>query len=134
MLRCLQQAVEIESPSRSKVDVDRMARFFAKEFERCQGRVQVLDHRKVGSAVLADFFAPSARTRDRAIMLIGHTDTVWDRGMLARMQFRICGGLVYGPGILDMKSGIVCGMWAIRALQFRICGGLVYGPGILDMK
>ena len=132
MLRCLQQAVEIESPSQSKPDVDRMARFFAREFKRCHGKVRILDHKKAGSAVLADFFAPAGKRstgkgpvrkgparkgNDKPIMLLGHLDTVWDRGTLARMPFRIRGGRAYGPGILDMKSGIVCGLWAIRALQ-----------------
>jgi glutamate carboxypeptidase len=122
MLRCLQEAVEIESPSQSKPDVDRMARFFAREFKRCHGKVRILDHKKAGSAVLAEFFAPAGKrsTRkghDKPIMLLGHLDTVWDRGTLARMPFRIRGGRAYGPGILDMKSGIVCGLWAIRALQ-----------------
>src|SRR5437762_6783350 len=82
MLLCLRQAVVIESPSHSKVDVDRMARFFARQFERCQGKVRILSHRSAGSAVQADFFAQSANRKD-PILLLGHTDTVWDRGALA---------------------------------------------------
>jgi glutamate carboxypeptidase len=116
MLLCLRQAVEIESPSHSKSDVDRMAQFFANELERCHGEVRILAHRSAGSAVRADFFAQGGSRRD-AILLLGHTDTVWDRGTLAHMPFRVRGGRAYGPGILDMKSGIVCGLWAIRALQ-----------------
>ncbi|MEJ2009542.1 MAG: M20 family metallopeptidase [Acidobacteriota bacterium] len=53
----------------------------------------------------------------KPILLIGHLDTVWPKGTLARMPFRIRGGRAYGPGILDMKSGIVLGLAAIRALQ-----------------
>ncbi len=33
------------------------------------------------------------------------------------MPFRIRKGRAYGPGILDMKSGLVCGLWAVRALR-----------------
>jgi glutamate carboxypeptidase len=50
-------------------------------------------------------------------LLLGHLDTVWDIGTLRRMPFRIRDGRAYGPGVYDMKSGIVCGLWAVRALQ-----------------
>ena len=115
LLRCLRQAVEIESPTGSKADVDRCARFFAGEFKRLHGRVNILSHSTAGSGVVAEFW-PEKRGH-KPILMLGHTDTVWDVGTLARMPFRIRNGRAYGPGILDMKSGIVCGLWAIRALQ-----------------
>jgi glutamate carboxypeptidase len=51
------------------------------------------------------------------VLLLGHIDTVWDVGTLKTMPFHTRGGRAYGPGIFDMKSGIVCGLWAIRALR-----------------
>jgi len=107
--------VEIESPSNSKSGVDRLAVFFAREFERRHGRARVLPHPKVGSAVCAEFWGPLRG--QKSILLLGHLDTVWGIGTLAQMPFRIRAGRAYGPGILDMKSGIVCGLWAIQALQ-----------------
>lgn len=115
MLRCLRQAVEIESPSHSKADVGRLAGFFAREFRRRRGKVRILRHPTAGSSVVAEFWGQ--RRRQKPILLLGHLDTVWDLGTLKRMPFRIRNGRAYGPGILDMKSGIVCGLWAIRALQ-----------------
>ncbi|HET7101530.1 MAG TPA: M20 family metallopeptidase, partial [Terriglobia bacterium] len=53
----------------------------------------------------------------KPILLIGHHDTVWPKGTLARMPFRVQGGRAYGPGVLDMKSGIVLMIAAVRALQ-----------------
>lgn len=119
LLRCLRRAVEIESPSRSKPSVDRMAEFFAREFRRCHARVRVLPHRTAGSAVLAELWSGGRGrgSRRKAILVLGHLDTVWDVGTLERMPFRIANGRAYGPGIFDMKSGIVCGLWAVRALQ-----------------
>ena len=120
MLRCLRRAVEIESPTSSKPHVDRMAGYFAQEFERCHGNVRLLKHPTVGQAVVAEFWGKSAVAHARQrkpILLLGHLDTVWDAGTLARMPFRIIKGRAYGPGVLDMKSGIVCGLWAIRTLQ-----------------
>lgn len=119
MLDCLRKSVEIESPSNSKAAVDRLAAYFARQFRRAGARVQLLNHRTAGSAVVAEFFSRRAASERRArpILLLGHLDTVWDLGTLERMPFRIRGGRAYGPGILDMKSGIVCGLWAIRALR-----------------
>ncbi len=115
LLRCLRQAVEIESPTHSKPDVDRLASFFADEFSRDRARVRLLTHSKAGSALCAEFW--SARRGGKPILILGHLDTVWGVGTLARMPFRIRRGRAYGPGILDMKSGLVCGLWAIRALR-----------------
>ena len=115
LLHCLQQAVEIESPSQNKTAVDRMAEFFAREFKKSGAKVRVMSHPTAGSAVAAEFWGP-ARGK-KPVLLLGHLDTVWDVGTLAGMPFRVKGGHAYGPGIYDMKSGIVCGLWAVRALQ-----------------
>jgi len=115
MLRCLRQAVEIESPSGSKANVDRMAAFFASEFKRRQGNVQVLPHPSAGAAVCAEFWGGIRGLKP--VLLLGHHDTVWDLGTIRKMPFRVRNGRAYGPGVLDMKSGLVCGLWAIRALQ-----------------
>jgi glutamate carboxypeptidase len=48
--------------------------------------------------------------------VLGHLDTVWDTGTLVEMPFQVREGHAYGPGIYDMKSGIVCGLWAVQAL------------------
>jgi glutamate carboxypeptidase len=120
MMGCLKRAVEIESPTSSKPHVDRMAAFFSREFMRAHGNVKVLKHATAGSGVLAEFFGNAKKAhgdRRKPILLLGHIDTVWDVGTLDRMPFRVLKGRAHGPGILDMKSGIVIGLWAIRALQ-----------------
>jgi len=119
MLRCLEAAVKIESPTFSRPDVDRMAAFFADRFRKEHGKVRVLRHGTAGSAVLGEFWGEKRRGA-KPILILGHLDTVWETGTLQRMPFRMRGGRAYGPGIFDMKSGIVCGLWAIRAL--RACG------------
>jgi glutamate carboxypeptidase len=107
--------VEIESPTNSKAGVDRLARFFAGEMRRLKGEVGILRHPTAGSSVRAKFWG--SRRNKKAILLLGHLDTVWDVGTLAHMPFQIRHVRAYGPGIFDMKSGIVCGLWAIRALR-----------------
>jgi glutamate carboxypeptidase len=124
MLRCLERAVEIESPTCSKAGIDRLAEFFAREFRRRNGNVRVLGHRTAGSSVWAEFWGEKRGTKP--VLLLGHLDTVWDVGTLKRMPFRIRRGRAYGPGVFDMKSGIVCGLWAVRALQ--ACGAQPASP------
>jgi glutamate carboxypeptidase len=111
---CLRQAVEIESPSQNKAAIDGMASFFAKEFSQRGGNAQLLSHSTAGSAVVAEFWAGARGAKP--ILLLGHLDTVWEIGTLAEMPFQIREGRAYGPGIYDMKSGIVCGLWALQAL------------------
>jgi glutamate carboxypeptidase len=50
------------------------------------------------------------------LLIVGHVDTVYARGAAAARPFQIRGGLASGPGIIDMKSGVLMGMYAIRAL------------------
>ena len=114
LMRCLRHAVEIESPSQDKAAIDRMANFFAREFSTRGAKVQVLDHPTAGSAVKAEFWKGASGTKP--ILLLGHLDTVWETGTLAEMPYQVRNGRAYGPGIYDMKSGVVCGLWAVQAL------------------
>ena len=129
-MKLLREAVEMESPTYSRPDIDRLGRFFAREFRRHHAKVSLIENSTTGAALAAEFWSgrfagvtgQRAGKREKTgeqkpILLLGHHDTVWPKGTLARMPFRIRGGRAYGPGILDMKSGIVLGLAAIRALQ-----------------
>jgi glutamate carboxypeptidase len=129
-MKLLREAVEMESPTYSRPDIDRLARFLAREFRRHHGKVSLIENSTTGAGLVAEFWG-GARAADprrsdgkgetsnsqKPILLIGHHDTVWPKGTLARMPFRVNGGRAYGPGVLDMKSGIVLGLAAVRALQ-----------------
>jgi glutamate carboxypeptidase len=51
------------------------------------------------------------------VLLIGHLDTVFEAGTAAERPFRIEGGVAHGPGVTDMKSGLLAGLYAIEALR-----------------
>jgi glutamate carboxypeptidase len=114
LMSCLRQAVEIESPSQNPEAIDRIADFFAQAFREQGADVQLLHHKTAGSALVADCWAGASSAK--SILLLGHLDTVWEMGTLTDMPFQIRDGRAYGPGIYDMKSGIVCGIWALKAL------------------
>jgi glutamate carboxypeptidase len=51
------------------------------------------------------------------LLLLGHVDTVWPRGTLAHMPFRLDGDRAYGPGVYDMKGGLVVLLEALRRAE-----------------
>lgn len=53
---------------------------------------------------------------DRPVLLLGHYDTVWPTGTLDQWPFRRDGDRITGPGVFDMKAGLVQAVWALKAL------------------
>lgn len=60
------------------------------------------------------------------LLLIGHMDTVFEPGTAAERPFRIDEGIARGPGVTDMKGGLVAGLYAMRAVvESSTTGGRV---------
>jgi glutamate carboxypeptidase len=57
------------------------------------------------------------RKKTGQILVLGHSDTVWPLGTLRGMPFRRSKGRLFGPGIFDMKAGIVFFLFAVQALR-----------------
>src|ERR1700678_1349655 len=106
--------VECESPSHDRMAVDRMTDLAAGVFSE-YGTVKRLNGGQYGRHLRCEFRLPG-RKRDGAILILGHTDTVWPCGTLRSMPFRRSGGRLWGPGVLDMKSGLVFCAFAVHAL------------------
>ncbi len=114
MLRDLREFVERESPSTDKARADAFARFLAGRAEHLTGgEVKVVSQDDWGDHLLLRV----GGGEDPSILLVGHYDTVWPAGTLGSMPFRLEGECAYGPGVFDMKCGLVQGLWAIRALH-----------------
>ncbi len=111
--QALRALVEIESPSHDKASVDGAVRFTAAEFEKLGGKVRLHRQKNSGDVLQIDF---AGAGRDR-LLLLGHLDTVWELGTLAKMPWRESAGKIHGPGIFDMKFGVVQMLFAIRILQ-----------------
>ena len=67
------------------------------------------------------------------VLLIGHLDTVWRVGTLARWPFEVRDGRATGPGVFDMKAGVVQLLFALAALEpptaSRSCSRPTRRPG-----
>jgi len=114
MLETLKRMVEIESPSDNKAAVDQLGQLLAQEFARIGGKVTVDPQTNYGNHLKAEF--PGSGP-GKPVMLLGHFDTVWPLGTLAGMPFRMDAGRAYGPGVYDMKAGIVMMLFAVRGIQ-----------------
>ena len=53
------------------------------------------------------------------VVLLGHIDTVWPHGTAARIPFAVDDGIATGPGVFDMKAGIVQGLHALARVDDR---------------
>lgn len=51
------------------------------------------------------------------ILLLAHVDTVWPTGTLAEIPYRVTDGVIRGPGVFDMKAGLVQGLAALTGLE-----------------
>jgi len=115
MLETLRQFVEIESPSSDKAAVDRCGAKVAEEWRR-RARVEILPHNVRGNLVRAEI-APRNGESEKQVFVIGHVDTVYPIGTIARTPFRVADGRAWGPGTFDMKGGIVLALFAADALR-----------------
>jgi glutamate carboxypeptidase len=78
------------------------------------GRTEVLSTEDSGNNVRVRW---GEENGESPLFLLGHFDTVWARGTLEKMPFKITDGVAKGPGVFDMKCGLVQGFWAVRALR-----------------
>jgi glutamate carboxypeptidase len=101
VIELLRELVELESPTGdTQAARDRLA----DELQTLGGSVTV-----AGDHLRADFAGT-----EEPLLLSGHFDTVWPRGTLEHMPWRVEDGRAYGPGVYDMKAGIVVMLEAIR--------------------
>jgi glutamate carboxypeptidase len=115
MLVRLQKLVEIESPSGDKAAVDAAVDVVAVWCDALGGKVKRHRQKEYGD-LLEVRFGPVA-PEQKPMMMLGHLDTVWEMGTLLRMPWREDKKKIYGPGVYDMKSGVMMALTAVAALQ-----------------
>ena len=112
----IRELVECESPSDHPPSVDRFVELLRSKLDGA--KIRTFPGGRFGRHLRAEFTLPGPRKRrDGWILALGHSDTVWPLGALAQLPFREKSGRLWGPGVLDMKSGIVFFLFALRALR-----------------
>jgi len=120
MVDLLKTLVMLESPSSDQEALHGILKMLEELLTSLGYRVKVLKSGKSGSA--GHLYArPRKRQRERGLqMLLGHCDTVWPVGTLETMPLTQDGKTMKGPGVFDMKAGIVQMIYALKAIE--ICG------------
>jgi glutamate carboxypeptidase len=108
----LQALVDIDSGTYAPMGVARVAEHLRPRFAELGCAVELRPGERLGPCLVA-----RQRGQGRArILLIGHMDTVFPAGEPERRPFRVEDDRAYGPGVLDMKSGLLVGLYALRLL------------------
>ena len=116
MLSTLQKLVLAESPSLEKAPADKCCGLLAAEWRKRGARVERIAQKQHGDQLRMTWWPNKARPAGQ-LLVLGHYDTVYASGTLKKMPFRVSGGKAYGPGIFDMKAGIVLALFALEVLQ-----------------
>jgi len=115
----LKNIVNIDSGTAYEEGVARVEDYFAKEFSALGLTIKEFDNKT----------RLEARTHDEEdfdVMLVGHMDTVFDQGTCAARPYTENGNLAYGPGVADMKAGLMAALYLVRKLReerpdIRVC-------------
>ena len=113
MLSLLEEIVNIDGGSYDKAGVDAVGARLRKFLEEQNIACETIENEKFGDALRATVGGPS----NSAIMLLGHRDTVFPKGDPTRRPFKIENGKAYGPGVADMKAGLVMNAFVLAAFQ-----------------
>ena len=119
MLGLLGEVVNIDSGSYDKAGVDAVgsASSVSSRSRACSPPASPTS----ASATPSISASTTSRTNESPIVLMGHRDTVFPKGEVSRRPFRIEDGRAYGPGVVDMKAGLVLNAFVLAA--FKRFGG-----------
>lgn len=115
MVDLLKRSALIESPSGVPESIMPMFHLLREQLEdlgfRC---IQIPGEKTAGQLLAIDEQAPADCARQ---LLLGHCDTVWPIGTLEKMPVQTREGCLFGPGVYDMKGGLVQALFALSALR-----------------
>jgi glutamate carboxypeptidase len=115
MLKMLGELVRLESPTEDPAAVNRCVTLLEGWIKASGGKSRRSQQKAAGDLLMGRF--GPVRSAAKPLMLLGHLDTVWPLGTLKKMPFRVGEGRAWGPGVLDMKAGVVMALSALSILQ-----------------
>ncbi|MEP7336797.1 MAG: M20 family metallopeptidase [Acidobacteriota bacterium] len=117
ILDAIRLLVERETTSREEARLNEIAGLVAVRLQELGGEIELTPQPGYGTHLRARFNFGHNPASPR-LLVIGHLDTVWPVGTLERMPFRVTPeGAAHGPGIFDMKSGVVIATESLNAIR-----------------
>ncbi|MBO4716381.1 MAG: M20/M25/M40 family metallo-hydrolase [Spirochaetales bacterium] len=115
-LKDLEMLVNIDSSQDCPEGIMKVASFFDREFKVMGWKTSFVD---VG-AVAPCFVAVNREADHYDLFLTGHMDTVFPKGTAAQRPFSIEGNIAKGPGVCDMKSGLLSTLYALKYIDMSV--------------
>ena len=112
----LREMVECESPSDDPAAIARFVEMFRERVGDIANVRIVKADSGYGPHLQCELSLPGQK-KEGQILALGHSDTVYPLGTLAKMPFQQRDGRLWGPGVLDMKGGVAFFVFAMRALR-----------------
>jgi len=111
----LERLVNIDCGSYTPAGVNEVGRWTGEFLESLGASVEYRPDpdARLGDTIVATFHGRAGSPR---ALLIAHLDTVFDPGTATLRPFRLEDGIAHGPGVTDMKSGLLAGLYALKAL------------------
>lgn len=114
MIALWRELVNIESGSSNKEGADLLASQIMNIIASDSAVARIVEFEKAGNMVVATY---GTDRKASPVAFLGHMDTVFPKGTTEQRPFTIKDGKAFGPGVLDMKGGIVVLLYAIKALE-----------------
>lgn len=115
MVDLLRGLVVHESPTGDKKAVDDCSRFFLSRLAGLEHDLLRIPQKDIGDLYVVGYPRLSDLS-PKPVLILTHIDTVWPVGCIKDMPWRALGSKLRGPGVLDMKAGLVIALFALKAL------------------
>lgn len=113
MVALWREVVTMESGPHDKPKIDAVAAKFQEVLDEVGAVSRMVEFEKAGNMLVAEIGKNCPKS---GVIFMGHMDTACPAGAIIERPFTIKDGIAYGPGVLDMKGGIVAFLYAIKAL------------------
>lgn len=113
MVELTEEIINVDSPSNDIAGIQKVADILSAKMREIGMQTRQRDSGKQGMALIGELPGEEGL---QPVILLGHMDTVFPKGTVEQRPFKLEKDRMTGPGIFDMKPGLVIGLFAIQAL------------------
>lgn len=115
MMALWEELVNTESGTKQVEGVNAVCSILRREMEQAGIATRAIPVENAGDMLVGEW---NSESEEAPLLMIGHMDTVFKEGTARENPFRVDeDGMAHGPGVLDMKAGLVIALYAVKALM-----------------